>query len=104
MKRSVLIVDDDWVFLETLARSFSVAGARVAVGSKLADIAALPACQRFDSLVIEPSLPGSSWFSVMSAVFERRLATDVVVVTAYPSRALASLARAITVRSLLRKP
>jgi two-component system response regulator RegA len=101
---SILIVDDDDVFRERLARAFRERGMAVTEASDheqaLEAIAAAATCYA----LVDLRLPSGSGLEVVRAVKERRPATVVVVLTGYGSIATALEAVRLGAAHYLTKP
>ena len=57
-----------------------------------------------DTLILEPNLPGKDWVSLLTLVREKAASADLLIVTAFPSRALADAAQLCGARCVLLKP
>ena len=101
----VLLIDDDEVFRATLARDLQQLGVAVAVADDTGSVLPLlrsgyrPRC-----VVLEPNLPGASWYHLLQLVAESWPDGRIFVVTAFWSRALAEEAAARGAVACLAKP
>jgi two-component system response regulator RegA len=62
--------------------------------------------ESFESLkiVVEPNIPGASWYGIIHALSRKKTASHIVVVTAFPSMALRDEARRLGLPALFSKP
>lgn len=85
----ILVIDDDEVFRQTLARAFQRRGIEaVAVADGAAALAAL-AAGRFDGCVLDLKLVGESGLQLLPALLARAPGLAVVMLTGYASIATA---------------
>jgi two-component system, response regulator RegA len=99
-----LIADDDSLWLHQLKDLLASTGGRVRVAHDGEEwMTAIRAC-RFDLVIVEPNLPGRLWYPLMHDVRSHAPEARLVVATAFPSRALARVARSLGAEAVLTKP
>jgi two-component system response regulator RegA len=100
----VLITDDDWASARTLAEELQQRGLLVALASSQHEALARLRESGFDLALIEPQLPGTNWLRVLREL--RACAPDIrlLVLTSFPSFAMAVQAMKLGALDVLRKP
>jgi two-component system, response regulator RegA len=82
---AILLVDDDRVFRERMARALRDRGCSVETAGDREEAIALFDKGRFDSAVIDLRMPGSQGLELLSELRSRDPATRIVVLTGYGS-------------------
>lgn len=90
LRRSILVVDDDVVFRERLARAFTERGLEARTAAGFEDAIAAARAAPVDLAVVDLRMPGlRTGLDLLRALVEIRSATRVVVLTGYGSIATA---------------
>ena len=82
---SVLIVDDDPIFLSTFAREFARREWRVATAQSVADAAGVARAERPTVIVLDLMLGDGSGLDLIEALRRESPATRIVMTTGHPS-------------------
>lgn len=103
-ERSVLLVDDEVAHVERLAREFAALAwqASIETASESVLVAVRRLCPSL--VVVEPTLPGTSWFRMLHELRDAAPRLTLVVVTAFPSSSLVDEAWQLGVRNVCVKP
>ena len=107
LAHSILLVDDDDVFRERLARAFEKRGFEVHQAGSLDDAMALARREMPELALVDLRLPGgatASGLDVVKALHELDAATNIVVLTGYGSIATALDAVRLGATHYLTKP
>jgi len=100
-----LIADDDSVFMWDLTCHFSQEKCLKSQSIRTSQqLRVALSSQQFSGLILEPNLPGGTWWSNMEIVRSRGLSHRTVVVTSYESAALVRRAQTLGVRAIIVKP
>lgn len=102
--RSLLLVDDDEVFRERLARSFTNRGFEVRTAANADEAEELARIDPPEMAVIDLRMPGRSGLEVLQALVALDPHTEVVVLTGYGSIATAVEATKLGALNYLPKP
>lgn len=86
---SILLIDDDTLFLQTMSRSLQRKGLQVHSATNAAAALQQLAQQPFDLIVLDLNLDGESGLKLLPQLREQQPATRVVMLTAYASVATA---------------
>jgi two-component system response regulator RegA len=82
---SLLLVDDDEVFRERLARALRDRGYRVATAAGHDEALAVTASERFDFALVDLRMPGLSGLALIAPLRERMPEARLIVLTGYGS-------------------
>lgn len=85
MNESILLIDDDMVFLTSLARSLQRKGEIVLTASSPSDAMDLLVAHAPDKVVLDLNLNGESGLQLLLKILTQRPQTRVVLLTAYAS-------------------
>lgn len=86
---SILLIDDDTLFLQTMSRSLERKGLQVNSATNASTALQQLALQPFDLIVLDLNLDGESGLKLLPQLREQQPATRVVMLTAYASVATA---------------
>jgi two-component system, response regulator RegA len=100
----VLLADDDGIWLQQVKDLFSATGGRVRVATDGIEWLKAIRGASFDLVVVEPNLPGRLWYALIHDVRVHLPGARLVITTAFPSRALARVARSLGADAVLSKP
>jgi two-component system response regulator RegA len=100
----LLIVDDDEVFRERLARALRARGYTVQTAASVADALARLETEMPDALVVDLRMPGESGMALIPHVKAMEAATRILVLTGYGSIATAVEAMRLGAMGYLTKP
>lgn len=100
----MLLVDDDDVFRERLARAFGARGLVVRTASSIAAASELIAAERFEAAVIDLNLPDGSGLTLLQPLRVSNEAIRILVLTGYGSIANALQAVRLGAHDYLTKP
>lgn len=105
MSKSVLLVDDEVLLCRTLANAIRDAGHQV-VTAESAEAAThhLFPSQRFDVVVLDHRLPGETGLQLLERMRAAGQATPAILMTAYETASMRSLAFDLAVAGFFRKP
>ncbi len=101
---SILIVDDDDVFRQRLARAFEDRGFQVRAAGNCDDAIALAEVESPEFAVVDFKMPGRSGLELVQALHRIDSATKIVVLTGYGSIATAVDAIRLGATNYLPKP
>jgi two-component system response regulator RegA len=104
LAQSILLVDDDDVFRERLAKAFIKRGFEVHQAGSLEDAMLLARREVPELALVDMRLPGASGLDVVRALHELDPATNIVVLTGYGSIATALDAVRLGATHYLTKP
>jgi two-component system response regulator RegA len=100
----LLIVDDDEVFRERLARALRARGYTVQTAASVADALACLEAEMPDGMVVDLRMPGESGMALITHVKAMGAATHMLVLTGYGSIATAVEAMRLGAMGYLTKP
>jgi two-component system response regulator RegA len=100
----LLIVDDDEVFRERLARALRARGYTVQTAASVADALAWLEAEMPDGMVVDLRMPGESGMALITHVKAMGAATHILVLTGYGSIATAVEAMRLGAMGYLTKP
>ena len=100
----ILVIDDEVVVKELLARVLGGAGHEVTAVSDGEEALRELARSRFDLLIIDKNLPGISGLEVMRMVRDHQPHLRAILVTAYPTRESEQEAKDLGVHAYVVKP
>ena len=101
----ILVVDDEVCFREALVRELEATGLpAIGAAGRPAAAALMRGLHAIRTLILEPNLPGASWYQLLHEAARAVPPGRILVVTAFWSVALADEARLLGVRSCLPKP
>ncbi len=89
MKNTILLIDDDTLFLQTMSRSLQRRGLQISAASNAGEALQLLAQQAFDLVVLDLNLDGESGLKLLPQLLEIAPHTRIVMLTAYASVATA---------------
>lgn len=101
---SVLLVDDEASHRRPLAAALRRASWRVHEAEDKRDALEQLNKHRFHVLILEPNLPNVNWYGMMRALTKVGAQSEILVVTAFASRALCDEAYALGSVGVLPKP
>lgn len=101
---NLLIGDDDQAFASQFATADSSQDIEVVVTDSVDALIGAMRRRSFDHLILEPNLPGALWYSLLHMVREAARALPITIVTAYPSRALMTVAGSLDIDRVFSKP
>jgi two-component system, response regulator RegA len=105
MRSTVLVIDDDATFTESVASTLRSDGWAVAIASDgPRAIHLLRTATDLHAIVIEPNLTGGGWYQLLHQAGQSADGARLLVVTAFWSAALAQEARTAGAEVCLRKP
>jgi two-component system response regulator RegA len=99
-----LVADDDTRWLQRVRALLEGSGRTVHVARDGAEWQNALRLARFDLVIVEPNLPGRLWYALLHDVRTAAPNARLVVTTAFPSRALARVARVCSAEAVLCKP
>jgi two-component system, response regulator RegA len=99
----VLIADDDDSFARRLAAALNDEGYRTESISEGKELLRALHLTQFEALIVEPCLPGASWYSLLEGIRKRDHGVVLIAVTAFPSHALRAQCRRLDA-TILSKP
>ncbi|WP_225907084.1 response regulator transcription factor [Methyloradius palustris] len=101
---TLLVVDDDEIFAQTLSRAMIKRGFSVMTANNAGDATRLASASPPDYAVIDLKMPGESGLSLIRILKEFSSSTTIVVLTGYASIATAVEAIKLGATSYLAKP
>ena len=105
MSKSVLLVDDEVLLCRTLANAIRDAGHHVVTAGSAEDAAHhLFPSHEFDVVVLDHRLPGESGVQLLERMRAAGQATPAILMTAYETASMRSLAFELAVAGFFRKP
>jgi two-component system, response regulator RegA len=101
---AVLLADDDTTWARSIGDHLTAQGSSVVGATTLEQVQQCLTLQSFSALVMEPNLPGTTWFQVLRSMVAVAKTTRVAIVTAYASQAMVREARALSPVAFATKP
>jgi len=99
-----LVADDDTGWLQRVRALLERSGRTVHLARDGAEWQNALRLARFDLVIVEPNLPGRLWYALLHDIRTAAPSARLVVTTAFPSRALARVARVCAAEAVLCKP
>jgi two-component system, response regulator RegA len=101
---AVLLADDDSAWVRSFGALLAAEGCDVVVATTFVEMDRLLASRSFGGMVMEPNLPGTTWFQALRAL--RRIGSSLrpAIVTAFPSRAMIREAERLSPLAIEAKP
>jgi len=100
----ILVIDDEAVVKELLARVLGRAGHEVVAVSSGEEALREIAKDRFDLLIIDKNMPGMGGLEVMRLVRQHEPRLRAILVTAYPTKESEAEAKALGIHAYVVKP
>jgi two-component system, response regulator RegA len=103
-KRAVLLIDDEVAHVERLAREFVALAWQASIETASESVLIAVKRLRPTLVVMEPALPGTSWFRMLHELRVAAPQLPLIVATAFPSSSLVDEASQLGVRNVCVKP